>query len=136
MTREEAKRRAELYSAVANGKTIQIQCANGEWSDVQNSALICIDDDRFKYRVKPKPKFRPFRTQEECWEEMLKHQPFGWLKTKKTDVIVSYPKGFRSQILIQPLKTERCHFLPLGLKTILSQMAHRSECLKNKYGRK
>ena len=84
MTREEAKRRAELYSAVANGKTIQIQCANGEWSDVQNSALICIDDDRFTYRVKPEPKFRPFRTQEECWQEMLKHQPFGWLK-RKTD---------------------------------------------------
>ena len=83
MTREEAKRRAELYSAVANGKSIQIQCANGEWTDAQNSTLICIDDDRFKCRVKPNPKFRPFRTQEECWQEMLKHQPFGWLKTKK-----------------------------------------------------
>ena len=83
MTREEAKRRAELYSAVANGKTIQIQCANGEWSDVQNSSLLCIDDGRFTYRVKPEPRYRPFRTQEDCWEEMLKHQPFGWLKTKK-----------------------------------------------------
>ena len=82
MTREEAKRRAELYSAVANDKTIQIQCANGEWTDVQNSTLICIDDDRFMYRVKPEPRYRPFRTQEDCWQEMLKHQPFGWLKTK------------------------------------------------------
>ena len=83
MTREEAKRRAELYSALANDKTIQIQCANGEWTDVQNSTLICIDDDRFMYRVKPEPRYRPFRTQEDCWQEMLKHQPFGWLKTKK-----------------------------------------------------
>ena len=82
MTREEAKRRAELYSAVANDKTIQIQCANGEWTDVQNSTLICIDDDRFMYRVKPEPKCRPVKNQEECWQEMLKHQPFGWLKTK------------------------------------------------------
>lgn len=24
--------------------------------------------------------YRPFRTQEECWQEMLKHQPFGWIK--------------------------------------------------------
>lgn len=29
---------------------------------------------------KIEPKYRPFRTKEECWEEMLKHQPFGWVK--------------------------------------------------------
>lgn len=27
------------------------------------------------------PKYRPFKTQEECWNEMLKHQPFGWIKS-------------------------------------------------------
>ena len=27
-----------------------------------------------------KPKYRPFKNKEECWNEMLKHQPFGWLK--------------------------------------------------------
>ena len=25
-------------------------------------------------------KYRPFKNKEECWEEMQKHQPFGWLK--------------------------------------------------------
>ena len=29
------------------------------------------------------PSYRPFKSQEECWKEMLKHQPFGWLKSKK-----------------------------------------------------
>ena len=29
---------------------------------------------------KIEPKYRPFRTKEECWNEMLKHQPFGWVK--------------------------------------------------------
>ena len=29
-----------------------------------------------------KPTYRPFKTQEECWNEMLKHQPFGWIKAK------------------------------------------------------
>ena len=82
MTREEAKRRAELYSAVANGKTIQIQCANGEWTDVQNSTLICIDDDRFKYRIKLE--YRPFKSKEECWNEMHKHPDFGWVKVNVT----------------------------------------------------
>lgn len=28
------------------------------------------------------PPYRPFKNQEECWNEMLKHQPFGWLKKK------------------------------------------------------
>ena len=26
------------------------------------------------------PSYRPFKTTEECWQEMLKHQPFGWIK--------------------------------------------------------
>lgn len=29
-----------------------------------------------------KPTYRPFKTQEECWDEMFKHQPFGWIKAK------------------------------------------------------
>ena len=30
--------------------------------------------------IEVKEPYRPFRTQEECWEEMQKHQPFGWIK--------------------------------------------------------
>ena len=26
------------------------------------------------------PKYRPFKNAEECWQEMQKHQPFGWTK--------------------------------------------------------
>ena len=26
--------------------------------------------------------YRPFKNHEECWNEMLKHQPFGWIKSK------------------------------------------------------
>lgn len=29
------------------------------------------------------PSYRPFKNKEECWQEMLKHQPFGWTKQKK-----------------------------------------------------
>ena len=32
------------------------------------------------YRIKPEPKYRPFANAEECWKEMLRHEPFGWLK--------------------------------------------------------
>lgn len=26
------------------------------------------------------PTYRPFKDREECWNEMLKHHPFGWIK--------------------------------------------------------
>ena len=78
MTREEAKRRAELYSAVANGKTIQVLISSGEWKDVKINELTCISEN-ISFRIKPEPKYRSFKTKEECWSEMLKHQPFGWV---------------------------------------------------------
>ena len=79
MTREEIERRAELYSALADGKTIQILNMEGNWVDVEVKKLNYIPET-LKFRIKPEPKYRPFKTQEECWNEMLKHQPFGWLK--------------------------------------------------------
>lgn len=35
------------------------------------------------FRIKPELKYRQFKDAEECWEEMLKHQPFGWIKCKE-----------------------------------------------------
>ena len=84
MTREEAKRRAELYSALADGKTIQVQNPNGgEWFDVKIGTLRSISEE-LNYRIKPEPKYRPFKTQEECWNEMHKHSDFGWIKGNVT----------------------------------------------------
>ena len=81
MTREEAKRRAELYSALADGKIIQILNMEGNWVDVEVKKLNYIPET-LKFRIKPKSNYRPFETQEECWNEMLKHQPFGWIYNK------------------------------------------------------
>lgn len=36
-----------------------------------------------EYRIKPGSKYRPFKDAEECWQEMQKHQPFGWIKDKE-----------------------------------------------------
>ena len=79
MTREEAKRRAELYLALAEGKIIQFKQENGEWTDLKMD-LMCGIAESSKYRIKPK--YRPFETQEECWNEMLKHQPFSFVVSK------------------------------------------------------
>ena len=77
MTREEAKEMLPIIQAWADGKIIQVR-EKGRWVE------LCIDDftrSPDRYRIKPEPKYRPFESQEECWNEMLKHQPFGWLKS-------------------------------------------------------
>ena len=80
MTKEEAKILAELYSALVEGKTIQVKMSNYIWEDVNIDLLNTIYDCN-KYRIKPEPNYRPFKSQKECWNEMLKHQPFGWVKS-------------------------------------------------------
>ena len=81
MTREEAKRRAELYSALAEGKTIQVlNPKNSIWTDMEIDCVECFPEG-LNYRIKSNPKYRPFKTHGECWNEMLKHQPFGWVKS-------------------------------------------------------
>lgn len=82
MEREEIKRRAELYSALADGKAIQVQnpvTSKWEYLDINKIGEFM---EELNYRIKPESKYRPFKTQEECWNEMLKHQPFGWIYNK------------------------------------------------------
>ena len=79
MTREEAKEMLPIMQAYAEGRTIQF-LDGGKWADVYETDFY---QSPGKYRIKQEPKYRPFKTQEECWNEMQKHQPFGWLKSKK-----------------------------------------------------
>ena len=83
MTKEEIKKIMPLMQAMLEGKTIQrYYVLGGEWVDTEHISLEFEDNIR-NYRIKPEPKYRPFKTQEECWNEMQKHQPYGWLKSKK-----------------------------------------------------
>lgn len=77
-----------IFEAIKEGKTIQ-WLDMGLWRDIDG------DDEGFfldtlvgktdGYRIKPEPKYRPFANAEECWNEMKKHQPFGWLKEEDKD---------------------------------------------------
>ena len=96
MTREEAKRRAELYSALAEGKTIQILNMEGNWVDVEVKKLNYIPET-LKFRIKPEPKYRPFKSQEECWNEMLKHQPFSFVVNKDSVDYFSICRVFKDE---------------------------------------
>ena len=79
MTREEAKELLPIIQAYAEDKEIEL-LVNNEWVKMTNPGFTFSPEN---YRIKPEPKYRPFKTKEECWNEMLKHQPFGWLKEKE-----------------------------------------------------
>ncbi len=74
----------------AKGNTIQF-CKNndlGNWVDLDGNVSI---DEMLSnptwYRVKPKKKYRPFKDAEDCWSEMQRHQPFGWVRSKNNNDI-------------------------------------------------
>lgn len=79
MTREELKQLLPIMQEFANGKTIQFATTEGTWKDLEKPLWTYNPE---AYRVKPKSAYRPFKNKEECWNEMLKHQPFGWVKDK------------------------------------------------------
>lgn len=75
----------DIISAFAEGKTIQYKMDNGSWHDLtENEGLPMgtLEEEPNNFRVKREPTYRPFANSEECWAEMQKHQPFGWVKTK------------------------------------------------------
>ena len=84
MTREEAKVMEPIMKAFIEGKTIECRTKTWEvnkgWRYSTNWKKIeqLIFSDTYEYRIKPEQKYRPFNNKEECWNEMLKHQPFGW----------------------------------------------------------
>lgn len=83
MTREEAKELLPIIQAFVEGKQIQ-DAIEGltDWVDTDEINLE-YEGQKIKHRIKPEIKYRPFKTKEECLNEMLKHHPFGWLKSKK-----------------------------------------------------
>lgn len=78
MTREDAKELLPIVKALAEGKMIQDSIDGLKWFDTDEINFE-YEGQKIKHRIKPEPKYRPFKTQEECWEEMQKHQPFGWV---------------------------------------------------------
>ena len=90
MTREEAKKLLPIIRAFSEGKKIQwLKPDSDEWIDVVGGDNVDFEgftEFDVAYRIKPEPKYRPFKNAEECWNEMKKHQPFGWLKDKDSEL--------------------------------------------------
>ena len=94
MNKEQAKKLLPIIEAIAKGETIQkafhenmeggvakYYSEDELWHDLDLKYFDVNDCDT--YRVKPEPKYRPFKNAEECWNEMLKHQPFGWIRIEE-----------------------------------------------------
>ena len=78
MDRNQAKELLPIITAFREGKAIQ-QTDGYDWYDLDNPDFMA---NGSSYRIKPETKYRPFKNADECWQEMQKHQPFGWLKDK------------------------------------------------------
>ena len=87
MDRNQAKDFSPILQAFAEGKVIECRTKQGIISNRIPNEWVEMDEIGFwngiEYRIKPEPTFRPFANAKECWNEMLKHQPFGWMKSKE-----------------------------------------------------
>lgn len=81
MNRQQAKELLPIIQAFVEGRKIEYREKGEEYWGETNTPTFNIDSN--EYRIKPDPKYRPFANADECWQEMLRHQPFGWLKDKE-----------------------------------------------------
>lgn len=93
----------DIISAFAEGKTIQYKTVTGVWCDLTESEGLpmgTLEEEPNNFRIKPEPKYRPFANAEECWSEMKKHEPFGWvIKHNKNKMLIGEVDSFGGVIL-------------------------------------
>lgn len=88
MTRKETKQCIAVMQAYADGKQLELfDKYKNEWVDVVDPTWNWYNN---VYRIKPESSYRPFRNVEECWKEMLKHQPFGIVSNKNRKEYMSF----------------------------------------------
>ncbi|WP_294718932.1 hypothetical protein [Prevotella sp.] len=99
MDRNEAKEFYPILHAFAEGKVIECRLKpdfikgsgfSNDWTGVKDLWYM----KGLEYRIKPEqePKYRPFANAEECWKEMLKHQPFGYTYDRLNNIRDSITK--------------------------------------------
>ena len=91
MDRNQAKALLPIIQAFSEGRKIMVKdrrLSDEEynWSEVDDCSF---NIKQFEYRIKPKSTYRPFKNAEECWQEMQKHQPFGWVKYANKYISIS-----------------------------------------------
>lgn len=108
MDRNQAKEFYPFLQAFAKGEAIECRTKPSavKGTSVPNNWTEMTEIEFWnntEYRIKPEPKYRPFKDAEECWQEMLKHQPFGVVKDK-------YFANYQTHRAFTCLVTNGCHF--------------------------
>ena len=126
MDRNQAKEFYPILKAYAEGKVIECRTKPSfiEGTDVPNDwaeMREIVFWNNTDYRIKPEPKYRPFANAEECWQELLKHKPFGWVKdTESNEYLNVYCiSNSASSIDLFCRMFKRCIFIdgsPFGVK--------------------
>lgn len=89
MDRNQAKEFYPILQAFSEGKVIECRtkpsALSKSWRDMNDWTEMKEIEfwNNTEYRIKSEPKYRPFKNAEECWQEMQKHQPFGWIKCEE-----------------------------------------------------
>ena len=125
MTREEAKQLLPIIQAFAEGEIIECRTKPGtisagipnEWTEIKEIGFW----NGIEYRIKTESKYRQFSNAEECWQELLKHKPFGWVKdTEANEYLNVYCiSNSASSIDLFCRMFKRCIFIdgsPFGVK--------------------
>lgn len=85
MTKEETAECIKVMQAYTNGEIIEEKRFSFDPTEWVESIDPSWQWYKFDYRIKPRPKYRPFKNADECWKEMQKHNPFGWIKVKNSN---------------------------------------------------
>lgn len=94
MDRNQAKELLSIIKAFSEGKGVETKTGSG-WISIENMSF---EGNPDSYRIKPEPKYRPFKDAEECWHEIRKHEPFIKYKTIESSKDV--------YLIIQRIKTD------------------------------
>ena len=77
MTREDVKQQLPVIQAFAEGKAIQYyDVEEQKWKDPKKPAYSSL----CQWRIKPDSQYHGFYSIAQCENEMLKHEPFGFIK--------------------------------------------------------
>ena len=96
MTREIAKKLLPIIQAFAEGKNIEYSSDGEHWESTDTPSWA----SNLTFRIKLEPKYRPFKTKEECWNEMHHHSYFGLLIRIDSGAHVSIVKATSNAILL------------------------------------
>lgn len=103
MNIQQAKELLPIIQAFTEGRTIQTKNGAG-WIDIDEKDYLNIESIAAYpdcFRIKPEPKYRPFANADECWQEMQKHQPFGWIKASRGKFLI---RGFNNNVIAFGIK--------------------------------